>query len=85
MRSGFEEPEVDSAMNEWCKDINSLAKKKGLWLHAANLSFVFAFASTLGILGRFAITHAGHHAALEAATRALAEVSSFARILPFGT
>ena len=59
MRSSIEEAEVDSAMDEWCKDIDSLAKKKRLWLHAANLSFVFAFAITLGILGWFAITHAG--------------------------
>lgn len=44
-------------MDEWCKDIDSLAKKKRLWLHAANLSFVFAFAITiLGILGWFAMT-----------------------------
>jgi hypothetical protein len=55
MRSGIEEAKVDSAMNEWCKDIDSLAKKKRLWLHAANLSFVFAFAITLGIVGLFAM------------------------------
>jgi len=61
MRSGIEEAEVDSAMNEWRKDIDSLAKKKRRWLHAANLSFWFAFAITLGILGWFAMTHAGHH------------------------
>jgi hypothetical protein len=61
MRSGIEEAKVDSAMNEWCKGIDSLAKKKRLWLHAANLSFVFAVAITLGILGWCAVTHAGHH------------------------
>jgi hypothetical protein len=44
MRSGFEEKEVDSAMSRWCKGVDSLAKKKRLWLHVANLSFVFAFA-----------------------------------------
>jgi hypothetical protein len=55
MRSGIEEAKIDSAMNEWCKGIDSLAKKKRLWLHAANLSFVFAFAITLGIVGWFAM------------------------------
>ena len=54
-RSGMEEAEVDLAMNEWCKGIDSLAKKKRIWLHAANLSFVFAFAITLAILALFAI------------------------------
>ena len=55
MQSGIQEADVDVAMNEWCRDVDSLAKKKRLWLHAANLSFVFAFAITLGILAWFAM------------------------------
>lgn len=55
MRSGVEDAAVDLAMNEWCKGVDSLAKSKRLWLHAANLSFVFAFAITLAILAWFAM------------------------------
>jgi|ERR1043166_7358776 hypothetical protein len=55
MRSGFIEEEVDFAMARWCKAVDLLARRKRLWLHAANLSFVFAFAVTLCVLGWFAM------------------------------
>jgi hypothetical protein len=36
-------------------EVDTLARQKRIWLHAANLSFVFAFAVTLCILGWFAM------------------------------
>jgi hypothetical protein len=55
MKSGVQEADVDSAMKDWCKSVDSMAKKKRLWLRAANLSFVFAFGITVCILGWFAM------------------------------
>lgn len=55
MRFGIPDAEIDSAMKNWCLGVDSLAKKKRRWLHAANLSFVSAFVATLWILGWFAM------------------------------
>ncbi len=31
---------VDQAIKIWCEELDRLARKKGLWLHAANISFI---------------------------------------------
>lgn len=51
MRLGIAEHELDSTMDEWCKNVDTLARRKRRWLHGANWCFLIASAVTLFVVG----------------------------------
>lgn len=51
MRVGLDEAELDSTMDQWCRNVDALAGAKRRWLHGANIFFLLASTATLGVVG----------------------------------